>query len=120
MTKTTDITTTTAPAPLHWGWSERGQAIIGLSRLIDEYEQARYDDHRQDRDSLEVVQADEAVWAASKGWLWQGIAAARTREDLDSLAWACEEQANARYDDGRGWQGQVWEDIASYIWGLAA
>lgn len=125
MTKTTTThvaPATTASTPLHWGFVYQGQAVLGLARLLDGYEAVRWDNDPRERheDSQQCVQADAAVWAASHGWLWQGLCEAQTKEDLYSLAWACEERARDRYDSGCGWQAEVWEAVASYIWGLAA
>ena len=108
---------TTTTRSLHWGATSRGQAIIGLGRLLDEYEAARWDhDERESHEhSQQGVQAEEACWIATHGWLWQGILKAEIHQDLDELAWACEEQAQDRQNGGYGWAAEVWEAVASYI-----
>lgn len=121
-TASATATTASATTPLHWGWRDRGQAILGLARLLDGYEAARWDhDPRESHeDSQGFVQAEEACWVATHGWLWRGLVKAETQADLNELAWACEEQAQDRQNDGHGWAAEVWEACASYIWGLAA
>lgn len=124
MTTATNTTTATTAAsrPLYWGVDEQARAFLGLARLLDEYEQARWDhdDRERHEHSREGVQAGEAAWVATHGWLWKGLLEAQTQEDLKELAWACEERAHDRQDDGHGWAADVWEAVASYLWRLAA
>lgn len=109
-------TTATSTRSLYWGITSRGQKIIGLGRLLDEYEAARWDHDEDDHQhSMEAVQAEEACWIATHGWIWQGLLDAKTLADLDDLAWSCDEQARARQDDGHGWAADVWEAVAAYI-----
>ena len=114
-TPTAATTTTTTTAPLHWGWRDRGQAILGLSRLLDGYEAVRWDhdERAEHQHTQQAVQADEACWVA--GWLWQGLVEAQTQADLNDVAASCEEQARDRQDGGHGWAADVWEDVARYI-----
>lgn len=116
MTETTTATTTTARS-LHWGVTRRGQAIIGLGRLLDEYEAARWDhDERESHEhSQQGVQAEEACWIATQEWLWQGILEVETIQDVEGLACTCDELACDRQDGGHGWAAEVWEAVASYI-----
>lgn len=107
------------PAQVVANWRMKGQLLIDLARLLDDYVQ------REKRDASEKakVQAEEALYAAANQQLWRGVLEARVSEDWALLAEEMGDVGGLREEMGASWRAEIWFVLADRLrdaWGETA